>query len=271
MRVSFDDVSVARGQRTIVAGVSLDVPSGTVLGLLGTNGSGKSTLLRAVYRVLRPSAGRILLDGDDVWRLSPREAARRVAVVAQETNDEFGMTVSQAVLLGRTPHHRGFSLDTAQDRRIAARAMDRVGVGDLAHRQVSELSGGERQRVLLARAITQQARVLVLDEPTNHLDIAHRLELMDLIREMGLTTLIALHDLDLALGHCDRVALVADGRIDRTGTPDEVLTAQVLRERFRVEAAIVRNPERERSHILLNGVVRDDPATAAVTLKGHHS
>ncbi|MFD3685147.1 ABC transporter ATP-binding protein [Nocardiopsis sp. NPDC058631] len=260
MRVVFDEVSVSRGGRAVVENVSLDVPSGAVLGILGTNGSGKSTLLRTVYRVLRPRHGRVLLDGDDVWRMSPREAALRVAVVAQESHDEFGITVAQAVLLGRTPHHRGFGSDTAQDRGIAAEAMARVGVSALADRQVADLSGGERQRVLLARAITQRARVLVLDEPTNHLDIAYRLELMDLIRELGLTTLIALHDLDLALGHCDRVALLAGGRVDRAGTPEEVLTSDVLRDRFRVHADIVRTPARDRAHILFNGVVRSEPA-----------
>ncbi|MDE3722935.1 ABC transporter ATP-binding protein [Nocardiopsis sp. N85] len=261
MRVALEGVSVARGGRTIVHEVSVEAPSGSVLGVLGTNGSGKSTLLRTVHRALPPIAGRVLLDGDDVRALRPREVARRVAVVAQDSHEDFGITALDSVLLGRTPHHRGFSPDTAEDLRIAREAMDRVGVLDLSRRQVAELSGGERQRVLLARAITQRARVLVLDEPTNHLDIAHRLELMDLIGELGLTTLIALHDLDLALAHCDRVALLVDGRLERTGAPAEVLTVDVLRDRFRVDADIVQG--RDRPHLLLHGVARPaatDPA-----------
>ncbi|MFY7066170.1 ABC transporter ATP-binding protein [Nocardiopsis changdeensis] len=254
MRVVLEGVSVVRGSRTVVHDVSVEAAPGSVLGVLGTNGSGKSTLLRTVCRVLRPSTGRVLLDGDDVRDLRPREVARRVAVVAQDSHEDFGITALESVLLGRTPHHRGFSPDTDRDLDIAREAMDRVGVLGLAGRQVAELSGGERQRVLLARAITQQARVLVLDEPTNHLDTAHRLELMDLIGELGLTTLIALHDLDLALAHCDRVALLVEGRLDRSGTPAEVLTPDVLRDRFRVDADIVHGPRRP--HLLLHGVAR---------------
>ncbi|MFL1429253.1 MULTISPECIES: ABC transporter ATP-binding protein [unclassified Nocardiopsis] len=256
MRVELEGVSVALGGRTVVHDVSLEAAPGTVLGVLGTNGSGKSTLLRTVCRVLRPAAGRVLLDGDDVRDLRPREAARRVAAVAQDSHEDFGITVLESVLLGRTPHRRGFSPDSAEDLDIAREAMDRVGVLGLARRRVAELSGGERQRVLLAQAITQRSRVLVLDEPTNHLDIAHRLELMDLIGELGLTTLIALHDLDLALAHCDRVALLVAGRLERTGTPAEVLTPNVLRDRFRVDADLIDG--RDRPHLLLHGVARTD-------------
>jgi iron complex transport system ATP-binding protein len=221
----------------------LSVAPGQVAGLVGPNGSGKSTLLRSLYRVTRPEAGTVGIGGQDVWQLSPRTVARRVAVMTQETTADFDLDVLDVVLLGRLPHHRGFGGDSPHDLELADRALARVGATELAGRPFAGLSGGEKQRVLLARALVQESEVLVLDEPTNHLYVSFQLELMRIIGELGLTTLAALHDLNLAAAHCDVVAVMREGRIIAHGPPEEVLTPELIGEVFGVRAHRLRHPE----------------------------
>ncbi|MFJ3957055.1 ABC transporter ATP-binding protein [Arthrobacter sp. NPDC090010] len=242
MRVSFDHVSVTLAGRTIVQDISLDVESGQVLGILGPNGCGKSTLLRSLYRVHRPSRGVIRIDGSDVHRLKPREAARRIAVMAQEGGQDFPLTAREVVLLGRVPHQRGFGADSEQELDLSEQALHDVGASSLAHRTFAGLSGGEKQRVLLARALVQEAPVLVLDEPTNHLDVAFQLELMRLVTGRGLTVLAALHDMNLAADHCDRIAVLNHGRLSAVGPPGDVLGEDLIRETFSVESRTLTHP-----------------------------
>jgi iron complex transport system ATP-binding protein len=175
---------------------------------------------------------------------------------------QLGLTVAESVLLGRTPHHRGFGRDTAEDRELAHDAMKLTGVTALADRHVHSLSGGERQRVLLARAITQEARVLLLDEPTNHLDLSYRFELMHLVAGLGVTVVMALHELDLALGHCDRVLVLERGRAVADGSPDDVLVPALLRDVFHVDAARTVHPRTGRDHLLLSGASRTEEETS---------
>jgi len=222
----------------IVAEASVTVESGQIAGLIGPNGSGKSTLLRAVYRHLRPAAGAVLVGGEDVWALSPRRAAARTAAVPQERSSEFDLTVAQTVAMGRTPHKRPYAVDTAEDRAIVADALALVGMERFAHRDFATLSGGEKQRVLVARAVAQRTQLLVLDEPTNHLDIRHQLELLELVQSLGLTTLVAMHDLNLAATYCGRLHVLDAGRLITSGAPAEVLTEQLLRDVFGIGAQI---------------------------------
>ncbi|MGW7290953.1 ABC transporter ATP-binding protein [Streptomyces xiamenensis] len=242
MRVDFTEVAVAPGGTRVVHDATFSVAPGQVAGLIGPNGSGKSTLLRTLYRVARPAAGTVRLDGEDVWRLPPRTVARRVAVMTQESTAEFDLDVLDVVLLGRLPHDRGFGGDSPRDLQLADRALARVGAAGLAERPFAGLSGGEKQRVLLARALVQESEVLVLDEPTNHLDISFQLELMRIIGELGLTTLAALHDLNLAAAHCDVVAVMRAGRIVAHGPPAEVLTPALIAETFGVRADLLSHP-----------------------------
>jgi iron complex transport system ATP-binding protein len=242
MRVEFEDVAVALGGTDIVRGATFRVEPGQVAGLIGPNGSGKSTLLRSLYRVARPRAGTVRVGGRDVWKLPPRTLARQVAVMAQETTADFDLDVLDVVLLGRLPHHRGFGGDSPHDFALADGALLRVGAADLAHRPFAGLSGGEKQRVLLARALVQESQVLVLDEPTNHLDIAFQLELMRILGTLGLTTLAALHDLNLAAAHCDVLAVLRDGRIVAHGPPADVLTPELIGEVFGVTAHRIDHP-----------------------------
>lgn len=243
MRVSFDKVDVHLDGTHIIRDVSLKITSGHTVGILGPNGSGKSTLLRSLYRVIRPTNGTIRIDDDDVWRLPLRTVAKSVAVMAQEAASDFDLDVLDIVLLGRVPHRRGFGSDTPEDLRLATEALNDVGSLALAGRAFSGLSGGEKQRVLLARALVQQSQVMVLDEPTNHLDIAFQLELMHIISHLGLTTVAALHDLNLAAAHCDEIAVMQAGTVQAFGPPEDVLTPELIGDVFGVRAHRLTHPE----------------------------
>lgn len=243
MDVDIDDLTVEFSGARVVEDISLRAGSGQFVGLVGPNGSGKSTVLRCVYRALRPTAGAVRLDGDDLLALSTRESARRLAALPQEAVAEFDFTVAEVVAMGRLPHQRSVARDTAEDRSICAAALEGVGAAHLAGRGFLTLSGGEKQRVLIARALAQQPQVMVLDEPTNHLDIAQQLEVLSLVRTSGLTVLTALHDLNLAALHCDLVHVVDGGRIVASGAPHDVLTPALLAEVFGVRAHRVPHPE----------------------------
>lgn len=226
----------------IVRDVSLHVAQGELVGLLGPNGSGKSTLLRMIYRILKPASGSVRVRGSDVWQSSARDNARAMAVLAQENTGEFELLVRDVVLMGRTPHQSPFARDSAEDFRIVAQALERVDAKYLSERMFSTLSGGEKQRVLMARALAQQAPLLVLDEPTNHLDVRHQFELMNLIRSLGLTALAALHELPLAAHYCDRLYLLKDGALVAQGTPSEVLTPDIIADVYGVRALVRPSP-----------------------------
>jgi len=242
MRVDISSVSIDIETKRIVEDIHLQIEPGEIVGLIGPNGSGKSTLLRSVYRMLRPTAGFVQVGGEDVWRLSGRESAQRTGVVVQESASDFEFTVSDVVMMGRTPHKNMLSFDTLQDEAIVLEALRRVGMLAFHERLYGTLSGGEKQRVLMARALAQQPRLLVLDEPTNHLDIRYQLEVLDLVKRLGLTTLITIHDLNLAANYCHRLYLLSAGRIVTSGLPAEVLTPENLRQVFGVDAAVDHHP-----------------------------
>lgn len=226
----------------IVRDVSLHVAHGELVGLLGPNGSGKSTLLRMIYRTLKPASGSVCVNGRDVWRSSARDNARAMAVLAQENPSEFELRVRDVVLMGRTPHQSPFARDSEEDFRLVAQALQRVDAQALSERIFSTLSGGEKQRVLMARALAQQAPLLILDEPTNHLDVRHQFELMNLIRSLGLTALAALHELPLAAHYCDRLYLLKEGALVAQGTPTQVLTPETIADVYGVRALVRASP-----------------------------
>lgn len=250
MKIQVHDVSVVIDDLPILGDVRLDVETGTVTGLIGPNGSGKSTLLRCVYRALKPVTGSVYIGGDDIWRGGAREAGRRTAVVVQDHDLDNGFSVEETVLMGRTPHKGVLERDNATDRDIVRDALNRVDMSWAARRAFARLSGGERQRVLVARALAQKTPVLLLDEPTNHLDIGAQLSLLDLVRELGLTTVVALHDLDHATAYCDRLVLLRSGRVISAGTPAEVLEPDRVAEVFGVRSAIVSHPITGRPHFV---------------------
>ncbi|WP_438293633.1 ABC transporter ATP-binding protein [Streptomyces sp. HUAS TT7] len=229
--------------RTLLHDITLHAADGETVALVGPNGSGKTTLLRCIYATLRPTAGRALLDGADLHALPAKARARRIATVPQDADaGGIELTVREIVAMGRSPHRRFWEADTAADDTLVREALARVGIADLAARPFPSLSGGERQRALVARALVQQPDVVVLDEPTNHLDIRYQLEVLSLVRELGTVSLLALHDLNLAAYYCDRICVLAGGRIVAAGPPADVLTAELLREVYGVNAEVSRHP-----------------------------
>ena len=225
----------------VLRGVGLRLEPGTVTGLFGPNGSGKSTLLRCLNGVLRPESGQVTLDGRPLRKFSPRDVARCIAVVPQESRADLSLTVYEMVMLGRYPHTDIWGDETHKDRDAVAASLAKVHAERLAERPFSHLSGGERQRVVIARALAQEAEVLLLDEPATHLDIAHQLELYQLLRALarqGYAILLVSHDLLLAPLFLDRGVLLAGGVVVASGAPAEVLSADYMRVAFGVDLAV---------------------------------
>jgi iron complex transport system ATP-binding protein len=262
MKVHIAGTTVRIDGTTIVEDVEMAIDSGEFVGLVGPNGSGKTTLLRTIYRALRPVAGAVFVGGDDVWELAPKQAARRTAAVVQETPSDIDFAVFEVVALGRLPHKGLIDRETRADEEICQAALERVGMAGLADRFFATLSGGEKQRVLVARALAQQSSVLVLDEPTNHLDIRFQLELLDLIRGLGVTTIASMHDLALAADHCDRLYALKGGRVVASGTPAEILTPSLIADVFEVGVRTVVDPATQR---VLLAFDRLPPAATAAT------
>ncbi|PZF98653.1 ABC transporter ATP-binding protein [Micromonospora endophytica] len=250
MRVTATGVSVSIDGAPILDEVSLTAAPGCITGLVGPNGSGKSTLLRCLYRIIRPQQGAVLIGDDDVWQVPARRAGQLRAVMAQDQELDNDYSVRDIVAMGRIPHQRLLERESSADRAIVDEALARIGIEWAQDRRFATLSGGERQRVLLARALAQDAPVLLLDEPTNHLDVGAQLELLDLIRELRLTTVAALHDLDHAVAYCDAVALLDQGRIVAAGEPVAVLTPERLAEVFGVRAAMTTHSLTGRPHLV---------------------
>lgn len=236
-------ITHAFGGTAVLRDVDLRARDGEVVALVGPNGSGKTTLLRTLYRAIDPPRGTVRVDGTDIRRLSRAEIARRVAVVVQEGASDLPLTAAQTVLLGRHPRRADGRGGRATDHEVALAALRRVGAAHLARRDVAHLSGGERQRVLIARAIAQESAYLLLDEPTNHLDVHAQHEVLHLVRDLSLTTVVVLHDLNLAARYADRLVLLDSGRVTTEGTPDEVLASSALDAVLRVEATPVRAPD----------------------------
>jgi iron complex transport system ATP-binding protein len=234
-----DDIAVDLGRREVLRGVSLDVDRGAFCAVVGPNGSGKTTLLRTIYRSLTPRSGRVLLEGSDVSGLDRRELGKRIAVLRQEPSLAFDFLVEEMVLMGRSPYKSLLDPDTAADRAIVRESLEQTNTLSLAGRSFLTLSGGEKQRVLLARALAQRPSLLLLDEPTNHLDIRHQLEVLSCVKDLGVTVVAALHDLNLTLAFASSAALLVDGRIQAAGTPKEVLIPDRVQAAFGVEASLV--------------------------------
>ncbi|MCX2923248.1 ABC transporter ATP-binding protein [Streptomyces sp. NEAU-W12] len=262
--LSVEGVTLTAGARRLVRDVSLTASAGQVVGLVGPNGSGKSSLLRAVYRVLRPVAGTVRVDGTDVRSMPARHLARTVAAVVQDSAADFDLAVREVVAMGRTPHQRLLAGDTAEDAAVIDDALASVDALHLADRRFDRLSGGERQRVLIARALAQRPTLLVLDEPTNHLDIRHQLDVLGVLRRLPATVLLALHDLNLAAYYCDRLHVLCEGEVVAFGPPAEVLTSRLLADVYAVAGEVTVHPRTGAPQVtFLPGEHRRDPAVDA--------
>ncbi|HBO54763.1 ABC transporter ATP-binding protein [Janibacter terrae] len=249
--LSCHGLACAVGGRTVVTDVDLSVAKGEMLALVGRNGSGKSTLVRTLVGLLPAVAGTVHVDGTDLRGLTPRRRASRLAYVGQEEGPPEDLLVGEMVALGRVPHRAPWSVGAKGEHHLVLDALTAVGLAHEVDRPCQHLSGGERRRAMLARGLAQGTDLLVLDEPTNHLDIHHQVQLLDTVRGLGRTVLAAVHDLSLAVSHFDRVAVLHEGRLHAVGEPTEVLTPQLVREVFGVEAVQLTDPATGRVHLSL--------------------
>ena len=246
MRLSSQRLSLSYNGRDAVHEITLDLESGELIAIVGPNGSGKTTLLRGLSRLLRPVAGHVLLDGEDIRAISSREVARSLAVLPQEHPEGVDITVHELVWRGRAPHQGILQRATSADHEAVAWALEAADVQDVAGRPLGSLSGGERQRAWIALALAQQPRVLLLDEPTSFLDVQHQVEVMALLSRLnaeGMTIVAVVHDLALAGRFMQRVIGMRDGRIAFDGHPAEVLRPEPLEEVFGVPMVVLEDPE----------------------------
>lgn len=249
MSFTVENITWGVGSRTILHNVSLSIAEGKMVGLLGPNGSGKTSLLRLLAGLKVPQSGSIRLDGTELKKMPRRDIAQRVAFVEQHATTNASLTVLDVVKLGRFPHRSLFSGWSSEDQNAVEQAMERTAIAAKRNDRWQSLSGGEKQRVQIARALAQSPQELILDEPTNHLDIQHQIGLLKLVSQLPLTTVIALHDLNHAALFCDELVVLNKGCVIATGSPAEVLTQQLLKEVFCVEARVESSPYHDRPHL----------------------
>jgi len=244
-RLVAEDVAFGYGARAVLRGVSLALAPGELVGVIGPNGGGKTTLVRLLAGVVAPHGGRVTLDDRPLAAWRRRDLAQRIAVVPQDPTFAFPFTALETVLMGRAPHLPPLAFPRSVDVGRARAAMARLDVAEVAARPLDQLSGGERQRVFLARALAQEPAVLLLDEPTTHLDLRHQAGIYDVVAELcraeGVACLSVLHDLNLAAMYCDRIVLLAEGRVAGQGAPAAVLERARLAAAFRADVHVGRN------------------------------
>ena len=230
-------------------GINIKFEENTFTGIIGPNGSGKSTLLKQIYRVLKQTTGKILLEGIEIEDTSSKKKARQMAVLPQENQSDFDYTVREIILMGRFPYHSFFmgDHDFDVDINLMKKYLNIVGLREQENQYFKTLSGGEKQRVLLARALVQEAELLILDEVTNHLDIGYQYKVLEILKGLNMTIISAIHDLNLAMKFCDQVVIIDKGRIIVTGNPKDIITRENLKEIFKIDAQIIK---RDNSHII---------------------
>ena len=237
--ITVDDVSwsVKQKNQKILYPLSFKLSPRKILGVVGPNGAGKSTLLRLLYRYYKPTTGKVKINGIDIWKLTSRQVACSIATVLQENSSDFSLTVREIVTLGRTPYSKWLSNSNSKnDKKIVQSSIDRLSLNKFENRHLNTLSGGERQRVMIARALAQEPDILILDEPTNHLDIRQQLEILNLLKDLSITVITSLHDLNMARSNCDEILLLKDGCALGFGKPNLILSESNISEAFRVKA-----------------------------------
>ncbi|MEW6482941.1 MAG: ABC transporter ATP-binding protein [bacterium] len=234
--------------------ISFEVKKEEIFGIIGPNGSGKTTLLRAISKAIPIKKGRVLFNGMEIKKIGFKEFARLVGVVSQVEEIAFDMRVDELVLLGRIPHQR-FLFTTKNDIEKVREAMEITGIISFKKKYLSKISGGERQLAFISRALCQEPKLLLLDEPTTHLDITHQVEILELIRrlnkELSLTVLIVLHDLNLASEYCDRLLLLKDGETYKIGDPNDVITQKNIEDVYKTIVVVRENPITHKPYVFL--------------------
>jgi iron complex transport system ATP-binding protein len=245
-RLYTQQLDIAYDQRLIVQNLSFAVPTGKITALVGANGSGKSTILKTMARIMKPKKGNVYLDGKSIHQQTTKEVAKQLAILPQNPIAPEGLTVSELVAYGRFPHQKGFGSLSSEDKETVQWAIAVTGMELFADRPVDQLSGGQRQRAWIAMALAQQTDILFLDEPTTFLDMAHQLEVLKLLQKLneeeGRTIVMVVHDLNHATRYAQHVVAIVRGEIISEGTPEQVVTKDVLRTVFGIEADILHDP-----------------------------
>ncbi|MFF6861333.1 ABC transporter ATP-binding protein [Streptomyces ardesiacus] len=252
-RLAARGVSVGYGTRSVIDGLDVAIPPGVITTIIGPNGCGKSTLLRTLSRLLRPTGGTVVLDGEDIAALRTRDVARKLGLLPQAPVAPEGLTVSDLVARGRHPHQSWLRQWSSDDADVVRRALAMTGVADLADRPVDSLSGGQRQRVWISMTLAQGTDLLLLDEPTTYLDLAHAVDVLDLVddlHESGRTVVMVLHDLNLATRYSDNLVVMREGAVLAQGHPRDVITADLLHEAFGLRAKVIDDPVGDRPLIV---------------------
>ncbi|MDH6484669.1 iron complex transport system ATP-binding protein [Streptomyces sp. SAI-127] len=252
-RLAARGVTVGYGGRMVINGLDVAIPPGVITTIIGPNGCGKSTLLRTLSRLLKPTRGTVVLDGDDIVKLRTRDVAKKLGLLPQAPVAPEGLTVSDLVARGRHPHQSWLRQWSSDDAAVVERALAMTGVSDLADRPVDSLSGGQRQRVWISMTLAQGTDLLLLDEPTTYLDLAHAIDVLDLVddlHESGCTVVMVLHDLNLATRYSDNLVVMREGAILAQGHPRDVITAELLHEAFGLRAKVIDDPVGDRPLIV---------------------
>ena len=243
MEIVTEDIKMNLGGTSILKGINTHIKNKEFVGIIGPNGCGKSTFLKTIYRVLKPDYGCIYIDNQPLHHMVYKESAKKMAVVSQHNNYDFDFTVSEMVLMGRSPYKKNMQRDTKEDYDIIDECLEKVGMSSYKNRIFSSLSGGEQQRIILARALAQKTESMILDEPTNHLDIKYQLQILDTVKDLGITVISAFHDLNIAAMYCDKIYALQDGKVVSYGTPEEVITPEIIRNLFEVESTVNMNED----------------------------
>lgn len=243
MEIVTEDIKMNLGGTPILKGINTHIKNKEFVGIIGPNGCGKSTFLKTIYRVLKPDYGCIYIDHQPLEDMVYKESAKKMAVVSQHNNYDFDFTVSEMVLMGRSPYKKNMQSDTKEDYDIIGECLEKVGMSSYKNRIFSSLSGGEQQRIILARALAQKTESMILDEPTNHLDIKYQLQILDTVKDLGITVISAFHDLNIAAMYCDKIYALQSGKVVSYGTPEEVITPEIIRNLFEVESTVNMNED----------------------------
>jgi iron complex transport system ATP-binding protein len=248
------DLSFSYGDVVALSGINITIHRGEFIAIVGENGSGKTTLLKNVAALLNPGRNTVHVNGTDITTLSASHLAKEISVVPQNSHIEFDFTVSDIVMMGRTPYINRFGQESTEDAEVVQWAMKTAKIEHLGGRSVRSISGGELQRVIIARALAQKTRIILLDEPVSQLDIRHQLSIMGTVRELahehGLTIVTVLHDLNLAAEFCDYLYLLKDGKLVCGGEPKEVLTYERIEMVYQIVCLVYENPVSKKPHII---------------------
>lgn len=263
MRLVVEEISVSYEDRQIVQDLSIQIPDRKITTIIGSNGCGKSTLLKAITRIVPHQRGQIVLDGQSIQRVNTKELAKQLAILPQTQESASGLLVEELVSYGRFPYQKAFGQLSKKDREIIEWALDVTNTFAFRHQPVDSLSGGQRQRVWIAMALAQDTEIIFLDEPTTYLDMAHQLEVLELLKKLNeeenRTIVMVLHDLNQAVRFSDHIIAMSDGRLIRSGKPEEIMTPDILKKVFHINAVIGKDPRTSKpiclTYDLIKGVL----------------